>query len=210
MQTAVDSAPINGTVKIAGNCPIAPFATQVVSLTQNITLSGGYTHTNWLATPDPTTDPTTLDGLDQGQVVVVASGVDAVLENLIIQNGYTAADGAGIYSAGTLTIKNSIISDNNADNDGGGIKSSIGSTLLITGTTTITNNHAIQDGGGIDSSGDLTMFGGQLSFNTSRLGVGLMSQGSASQLTTVTMHNNEASFEGGGHLSFGDFYKRGE
>ena len=56
--------------------------------------------------------------------------------------------GGGIFNAGTLTLTNSTVSGNNADENGGGIFNDNGGTPMLTNSTVSGNNAAV-DGGGI-------------------------------------------------------------
>ncbi|MEH1870590.1 beta strand repeat-containing protein [Nostoc sp.] len=74
------------------------------------------------------------------------------LNNSII-TGNTAEDGGGISNyGGSLTLNNSIITGNTAKNGGGIINSYFGGTITVNNTT-ISGNTALY-GGGIDSFGD--------------------------------------------------------
>jgi hypothetical protein len=100
-----------------------------------VTLSGGWNTDFTSQSDDPSL--TLLDGGDNSRVLEIvadSAGIDITftLENLTIQNGYTATLGGGIYTfSGTpgsgnygsidLTIDNCLISENHADNSGGGM-----------------------------------------------------------------------------------------
>ena len=64
MQKAVDAADPDDLVKVAGTCAgvqVRGSLTQTVYISQNVTLQGGYTTTNWLVASDPDTYPNTFD-----------------------------------------------------------------------------------------------------------------------------------------------------
>jgi hypothetical protein len=143
VQTAIHAANPGDTVKIAGTC-VGVTQTEGISqtayITQNITLSGGYTTTNWGATPDLAANPTTLSANNLGRVVVITGTAQAMIENLIVTNG-TANAGGGLYvdtNAG-LTLLNSQVMSNTNNGDGGGV-GNLGQTVIS--DTTFSYNQA--------------------------------------------------------------------
>ena len=140
----------------------------VVSINKSITLSGG-----WNAGFTTQNGMSTIDG--QGaRWGIITSGNPVVIDRFKIQNGYAQLDlgfGAGIINSGTLTLRNSIVSDNVSDSRGGGIFNQQ-STLVIENTI-ISNNLAGAascgggGGGGIDNvGGDVTLNNSTVSGNT--------------------------------------------
>jgi hypothetical protein len=106
---------------------------------------------------------------------VTATG-GLTVSNCTITNCSTlgpAAAGGGIAAFNALTIDNSIISNNSAASDGGGIFSSAG-TRTITNCT-IANNQAAGVGGGIKAknNGTLTVTNCQVSGNSALAGGGM-------------------------------------
>lgn len=78
VQSAVNAANSGDTLKVAGTC--AGVATvsgevQTVYINKNLTLQGGYTPTNWLASPDPVANPTVLDAQSAGGWFTSPAGV---------------------------------------------------------------------------------------------------------------------------------------
>jgi uncharacterized repeat protein (TIGR01451 family) len=69
-------------------------------------------------------------------------------------------NGGGIYNDAFLTIKNSTLSGNRAETDGGGLLNSGGSTAVLTNVT-VTNNRADSDGNASGAGGGIA----QMSFN---------------------------------------------
>ena len=69
-------------------------------------------------------ETTILDAGAAGTALTVPAGVDLTVELVVIRNGSTAGDGAGVANDGTLTLRNVDISDNVAGNRGGGIYNS--------------------------------------------------------------------------------------
>lgn len=156
IQYAVDQAGADDEIRVAGGDYAGVQArggvTQVVYISQSLTLRGGYnaafTETN------PISYPTTLDAQGQGRVIYVVSNLTVTLEGLQIINGATASgdDGGGVYredydANGHLTIRNCDISSNASFDNGGGVY--VHSGALILKNNQLTNNTAAGDGGGI-------------------------------------------------------------
>lgn len=97
------------------------------------------------------------------------------IENSVIEEN-SALYGAGIYSGGDLTIKDSEVSDNDADYSGGGINSYGNLTI---NNSVIANNEAGDDGGGIYHYGDqyydvtLTVVDSTIQGNSAKSGGGI-------------------------------------
>jgi predicted outer membrane repeat protein len=128
------------------------------------------------------------------RVFFVHSGMTVTIDSLIITKGNgTAISSEGFTGGGgiqnnsgnnigvALTVKNSIISGNSADN-GGGIYSD--GTLTITNST-LSGNTATGSGGGIYSDGTLTITGSTLSGNAATGGDGGASATAAPQRSRI-------------------------
>ena len=133
IQEAVDAAGYGDIIKVATGTYTDIHArngvTQVVYISQTVTIQGGYTTSNWV-TPDPLANPTTLDAQGQGRVLYVASGKSPTIKGLHITGGDAAGLGGGPQWAGDVgggvffgsaraTIRDSWVFDNVADNGGG-------------------------------------------------------------------------------------------
>ncbi|MBL7201924.1 MAG: DUF11 domain-containing protein, partial [Anaerolineae bacterium] len=104
--------------------------TQVVYITRNVSIAGGYAITDW-TTAYPLTQPTTLDAQSQGRVLFVAGHISPVIEGLRITGGDAAGlvgqewaggsdAGGGMYVlSATPTVSNCQIFSNTADFGGG-------------------------------------------------------------------------------------------
>ena len=86
----------------------------------------------------------TISGQDAHRVFYVQSGADLTLQNLEIHDGYVY-EGGGILNQGALTILDSELVGNRAENHGGAIYNS--GTLSLTNTN-FTSNEAVFGSGG--------------------------------------------------------------
>jgi len=134
VQEAVDAAQPGDVVKVAGRCSgvtarprndltTTGLVTQVVYLTQILTLQGGYAAKNFTHAY-PLTQPTFLDALGAGRVVYVANEAQPILTGLQLtggnatgQGGHPTGDaGGGLYAAHTtVTVDACQFYDNVAD-----------------------------------------------------------------------------------------------
>ncbi len=93
---------------------------QVLFVGETVTIRGGYTTTNWNA-PYPITQPTTLDGEGQRQVVLISGDYTPTLEGLRMTNGVATLNGGGIYAIdASPVISGCQIYSNTADDAMGG------------------------------------------------------------------------------------------
>jgi len=126
---------------------------EVVLLGKNATLSGG-----WDAGFTAQSGSSIVDGQGSRRGITVSDGVTAIIEHFTVQSGAATSpsylywsSGGGIYNGGTLTLNNSIVSDNTVSHFGGGIYN--GGTLTLNNSTvsgnTNTGGMAGDGGGGI-------------------------------------------------------------
>ena len=139
---------------------------------------------------------TTLD-----RVIQVLSGNTVTISDVTLRNGRTTSLGAGIRSAGTLTLHNVTVSSNvSTGNAGGGIANESGALTLR--ESTINNNTAATLAGGIALLGG-TLEAVNLNLNNNNAasdrGGGLWIGSTASAtLVNSTISNNSAGTNGGG------------
>ena len=158
-------------------------------------------------------DATVLDGNQMGSVVTLSSDEtgESVLDGFTITNGvgqedpiYEKLSGGGIYCCeSSPTIKNCIISSNNADN-GGGIYCCAHSSPTITNCT-ISENSSTLEGGGIHYSRTSAMIRNcTITGNTAgRNGGGIHDAQSLSTIMNCTITGNTAADYGSGIYSHG-------
>jgi predicted outer membrane repeat protein len=225
--SAVSPAQAGGVVTVCDEAHL--LAALVDGGTVTFTCSGTITLTNTIAVAtDTTIDSSGQDVTISGNYAVTAFSVDGGV--ILTLNALTVADGralfshgGGIANAGTLTVTNSMFSNNHADGDvycgGGGIdntgtahvSNSIfsgnrahcegGGGILNHGTLIVSNsifsgNSAAIYGGGIDNYGELIVSNSTFSGNYSGFGGGINNR----HILTVsnsTFSNNSADYGGG-------------
>ncbi|HBW67173.1 MAG TPA: hypothetical protein DEF43_08435, partial [Chloroflexus aurantiacus] len=109
-----------------------------------------------------------ISGGGSDQVLLINSDANLTLQRLTITNGYSLGFGGGIQNSGTLTVTNSVLS-NNAAGFGAGIDNT--GTLTITNST-FSNNAATTSGGGIYNAGTLTITNSSFSNNAATISGG--------------------------------------
>ncbi|MFP4345981.1 MAG: Ig-like domain-containing protein [Anaerolineales bacterium] len=212
VQSALDALdPTSDTVKLSGTCAgvqTRSGATQTVYIDTALTLQGGYTHTSWLAAPNPDTYPTTLDAQDAGRVVYI-NGVSVSLDGLILTGGNAyGAGGAVNYSSSDhggairmvnaiLDLSNSTLYDNRAYY-GGAIFS--GGPVTLSNTLIISNSAAYRGGGIYGALSDYTLIASQVLSNSAVDGGGGLHFdyiGKTVIISESTVAYNQAQYGGG-------------
>lgn len=138
-----------------------------------------------------------VDGGNSVRIFSVNGGVAVFIDHLDIVDGY-ASGGGGISNQGVLTVSNTLLSDNDGQENGGGISNSASGSLTITNCT-FSSNSAIS-GGGIANSGLLTIFDTSFSSNNGLVNGGAIANDSAVMLTArrSTFSGNTTGVYGGG------------
>lgn len=208
VQEAVNAANNGDTIKVAGQCTGVGHTsgvTQTVYIDKDITLSGGYTITNWL-TPDPVNIPSILDAEGNGRVIYIEDGATPTIEGLNLVNGNANGLGGGVdgKDAGgglyvvttTVTLKNNVIHDNMAELGAGIYASNSNSSIE---DTTVRDNFATEDGGGYYlNQSPVDIAGGLISGNEAVNGGGLYITDTLVALNKPLVVGNTATDNGGG------------
>ncbi len=234
LQTAVDAASAGDILKVAGTCAGVQTRNgqmQTVYVDKSLTLLGGFNANNWLAAPNPTANPTTINANKQGRGIY-ATQTKLTVRDMTIVNGQ-AADGGGIYLDRTVTtLDNVTVIASSATQDGGGVYQANGSTTLRNVTvwsneagrygggfaaagghfaieqgSEFAYNRAVTRGGGVysDSASQWTLDSSTLRYNGSQDGGGLYNDGYGGLLiTNSTIEHNIAADEGGGAYVYAD------
>jgi len=125
-------------------------------------------------------------------------GGNLTINGVTITNG-TAGLGGGIFNIGTITLTNSTVSGNTANNNGGGIFNNFGGTVTLTNST-VSGNTA-NYGGGIINDGTMTLTNSTVSGNTATFDGGGILNARTMTLTNSTVSGNTANFRGGGIIN---------
>lgn len=152
-----------------------------------------------------------ISGNNSSRIVRITAG-NIDISNITLTNGNSnGSSGGGIWieEMGSLTLGNSIIS-NNFGEIGGGINNM---GILTVSNVTISGNSANVWGGGISNTGNMTIYNSTISHNTAVIGGGILSavsifssgivQAGVAVLENVTVSENSASDMGGGIASSG-------
>ncbi len=207
IQVAVDAAAAGDEVRVAAGTytEIATRAgmTQSVFLGKPLTVTGGYTHTNWRV-PNPVANPTVIDARDLGRGLVI-SGTrgTTIVQGLRITGGNA---GEGYLGGGVYAVSETVVFSNNwvygnAAGVGGGlyVDDCAGSTLI---GNRIFANHAEEEGGGLVlwSSNQVTLHSNQVYSNTSAGSAGGVSVVTSDEVALIknAVHENQAGGDGGG------------
>ncbi len=162
-----------------------------ITITEDLTISGnGRTNT-------------IIDGNANSRIFNVTAAVPITVDGVTIRNGRTTGgNGGGINSNGAVTLTNSTVSLNRADNGSGGI---FGNGVTLTNSTVSDNQSGLGSGGGIRSNGAVTLTNSTVSGNMvgSGDGGGIRSNGAVT-LTDSTVSGNMAGGGGNGGGIFGD------
>ena len=176
------------------NLPPGSYVLTLVSdlaITDSLTVTGSAASTtivdgNRAARPD-------------SRVLVLGSGITVNISGVTIRNGGSSDVGGGVFNAGILTLTNSIVSGNTADENGGGIYNDNGGTAMLTNII-VSGNNAGEDGGGIFNFGALTLTNSTVSGNNAGDDAGGIFNvtGGTAMLSNITVSGNNASDGGGG------------
>lgn len=180
---------------------------EVVLIDKDINLLGG-----WDDSFTAQSGTSTIDGQGARRGITVYSGVTAMVDRFVMQNGLSSVDyegGGGVSNSGTLTLSNSTISRSSATGyatGGGAVFNANSSTMLITNSTIAGNTTAASafGGGGIYNTGTLTLSSSTVTGNSisgihSPVGGGIYNRGTMT-LNNSSVNNNNAGIpgEGGG------------
>ncbi|MFL5736793.1 MAG: hypothetical protein ACJ76P_05590 [Actinomycetota bacterium] len=130
LQAAIDDAHSGDVLHVKGTC------SGTFDVDKSLRVRGG------------STNRATLDGAESGTTITVEQFVTLKLAYVVVTGGNANGDGGGIDNIGTLRIKDSDISNNEASAEGGGIFNE-GAGTVNARNVTVDNNVAGQAGGGI-------------------------------------------------------------
>jgi hypothetical protein len=189
-------------------------------VTGTITLTSGEIDINTsLTITGPGAGTLTVSGNNTSIVFNVAIGGFTVAISGLTISGGNGSNGAGIFNGATMTLTDSVVSNNAAVGFGGGIfnffsltlnnstvsgnSAATGAGIYSEGGLTVTNsvvsgNIATGNGGGIDDAGTMTLTNSTVSGNTGILGGGIYTNCEcAPVVNSSTVSGNTAQFGGG-------------
>ena len=227
---AVDATPGNGTCSTAGNVcslraalqeanalsgadivavPAGTYQLTISGSGEDLAATGDLDITSPIAVQGASARLTTVSETTGDRTFQVVSGVaGASLSGMTISGANTAAFGAGVHNAGTLTIASTAIRGNTstaAGGGGGGIANFPGGVLTVD-RSEISGNTAVNGGGIFNSSASATVLNSTVSGNSSTLtsaGVRSANPGATLTVSYSTIAGNTSGSNGNG-ISFGN------
>ncbi|MEI7727135.1 MAG: choice-of-anchor Q domain-containing protein [Bacteroidota bacterium] len=188
---------------------------------RTITLASGITLDKSLTLDGPGADVLAISGGNTVRPFTINSGITVVIQDVTIRQGRWIV-GGGISNDGTLTIKNSTLTQNIGTSAGGGISNSASGNLtlqdsILSGNTAQDLGGAIENygtlkvqnstlsgnsvgagsGGALDNSGDLTVQNSILSGNTAQVWGGAIYNTGTLTMLNSTLSENTADRGGG-------------
>ena len=225
----LENSTVSGNTAISGSGSCIQVTTALLINATGAGDGGGIYHAGagLLAVTNSTIRGNTADGIGGGILNIINGTLS--MTNSIVSGNTAAAGGSGIFNGGTaaltastirfnrapgvgnagggitntlsLTLSNSIVSENSAEFAGGGI-SNLGSATLT--SSTVSGNKAGQ-GGGIFNSGTATLtsstISGNLAVTLGPAGGGIYVLSGSLSLTNSTVSGNTASMGGGGGIA---------
>jgi hypothetical protein len=144
---------------------------------------------------------TIVDGNNTGRVFTITPDVTVTLTRMKIQHGLSTSGGGIWVDNATLTLQDTILSENQASGYAGGLR---GSGTLIINNSLITENEAGTEGAGLYVGGFITITNTTINHNSSaglctcNVGGGIYFGGGRIALVNSLVDANIGSFAGGG------------
>lgn len=192
-QQAVDAAGSGGTVKLAGICAgseLVNGTSQIIYTNQPISLAGGFTTTNWLAS-DPTVNNTVLDALGNGRAIYATQPI--TISALRLQNGNGEHSGGGAYFLSTALLSN-VTFFSNTSYYGGGAWFQDDAILK---ENIFVNNRGGNGGGAYFYKG-MSLLGDRFENNSANQGGGLYKNGIGKAIVEDAIFTTNRGMAGGG------------
>jgi hypothetical protein len=179
LRAAIASTPAGGTVDFQlGLSGRITLTTGELAISKNLSIAG------------PGASVITVSGNHASRVFDIAAASTVAISGLTIADGMISGNGGGIYSSGTLTVSNCILSGNSTNNGGGDLSAFGGGIYNSSGTLTVSN--CTLSSNSVSVSGDFTeAFGGGI-YNAGSLIV-----------TASTLNGNSSSNSGSSNSAFG-------
>jgi hypothetical protein len=181
-QDAIDDANSGNVLRLKGTC------TGNFDVGTNLRVRGG------------STNPATLDGDGTGTTLTVDESKTLKLAFVVITGGDTDQDGGGIDNAGTLRMKESDVSSNQAGGSGGGVLNESSGTLTMRNVTVDSNTAGLNGGGILNDGGTVTLRNAKLRRN----GIATVAGPRISRGLSSLINNGGALYNGGGTMNVND------
>lgn len=201
---ALDKAVAGDELRIAaGTYVITPLLG--LNLTSPLTITGGFSTSNW-QTPNAASNPTILDGGQEGHVVFVPGGANgSIIQHLTIQNSISAYIGVSVNGA-PIMIRNCIFRNNHSSARGGALQV-LGGRVEISDSR-FENNSSDNDGGAIWAVGPLTVTNSQFisnfaQFNGGAIHIGENGDSLNGLFATENLFSNNRAAGNGGAINLG-------
>jgi hypothetical protein len=219
IQLALDEAMPDDEIKVATGVYSGVHAytdtntlvTQTLFINKSITLTAGYTITNW-SSPDATAYPVTLDAQNLGRVIYITGTIDVEMDGFRLIHG-----NGGIYIGylSNVELRNSLIL-NSTTWEGGypghGILNYGSLTLVNSSIVSSTMQSVLSWGGGIMNFGTADIYSATILENRSAWGCPGITNDGVMNVFTATIQNNRGGLirsVGGGICNSGSFYLAG-
>lgn len=131
-------------------------------------------------------------------------GATMRVANSVVSGNSAGENGGGIYNDGTLILSDSTVNDNRGGVGGGGLLNSSFGTLDLRSSVVSGNN--AQYGGGVSNNGLLDIVRSTIGSNSASFGGGLALGGGKTNIEDTTIAGNTASGDGGGINQTGGQY----
>ena len=196
LRQAISTAAPNDTINFAAGIATVSLTSGELVINKRLTIRGP--GANQLSV-----QRSSAGGTPEFRIFNISGNVSLTLSGLTIANGFAPmSHGGGIYSAGALTINDSIISGNVAGSGGiggGGIFLTETASLLVTNST-ISGNAAVNgSGGGIFAHfSTVDIINSTISGNSAAYGGGCSNFSETLTVTNSTISGNSATERGGG------------
>jgi CSLREA domain-containing protein len=175
------------------NIPAGTYTITIAGTGENLNATGDFDIRKSVSIVGAGAGSTIIDGGGLDQVFHITGAYTVSISGVTITGATVPGAGGPIYNSGTLTVTNSIISNNS-----GGIYNAAGGTVNVTNST-ISGNTAGFDGGGIynDAGGTVNVTNSTISANSASSGGGIANYGTVT-VTNSTISGNTATNGGGG------------
>ena len=215
IQLALDEAMPDDVIKIATGVyagvhaytDTSTLVTQTLFINKSITLTAGYTITNW-SSPDAVAYPVTLDAQNLGRVIYITGTIDVAMDGLRLING-----NGGIYIGypSNVELRNSIILSSTTwegGYPGHGIMNNGSLTLVNSSIVSSTVQSVMSWGVGIYNLGNTNIYSATIRDNTSQTCAGISNEGNMNVFTATIQNNIGLGYmgHGGGICNVGSFY----